>query len=305
MELRVSDPLTKPSISPTSCLWHPSLIPLDSSFEMPSLPQKSVKLGMVINSRTTPASPRYSLHFASWSQRLSIRALTLAYSSLPFLQPNLSYFFRTSSLLNQAGLSPRITWPLPSSKKSPQTSPLSSTPPFCQGYDELWNSTDSITNVGNGQVLNNFMYYVYSHLLTYDQWTNFGTPWFSDYAASNDGRTPAVGPSALIRCNYARDNLIIANYNEAARRKEVFKNFMETSILLPDAETCSSSIVLMPWTGGETNYRVSSPRQNLLSISLCVFNPLRLFSSIPLLEPISNGSRSFPRLLLLVPQRNG
>lgn len=101
------------------------------------------------------------------------------------------------------------------------------------------------------------MYYVYSHLITYDQWTNFGAPWFADYAASHDGRTPAIGPSPTTRWGYAATNLTVANYTEAVRRKEVFKTFLEENLLSPDDETCSSSIVLMPWTTGATSYRVS------------------------------------------------
>lgn len=100
------------------------------------------------------------------------------------------------------------------------------------------------------------MYYVYSHLITYDQWTNFGKPWFDDYAATHDGRKPALGPSPEIRWGYAQNNLTVANYTEAVRRKEVFKTFVEDNLLATDAETCSNSIVLMPWSVGRTNYRV-------------------------------------------------
>lgn len=135
-----------------------------------------------------------------------------------------------------------------------------------QGYNELWNSTDAISSVGNGEVLDTFMYYVYSHLITYDQWTNFGKPWFDDYAATHDGRKPALGPSPEIRWGYAQNNLTVANYTEAVRRKEVFKTFVEDNMLVSDAQTCSNSIILMPWTVGRTNYRVRRPLPILITL---------------------------------------
>lgn len=125
-----------------------------------------------------------------------------------------------------------------------------------QGHVELWNSTGAIDTEGAGATLPDFMSRVYADLICFWEWTNLGAPWFKEFAAANDGREPAIAPAPRVRWDYGRKNLTEADYTEAVRRKEVMKTFMEAEILGADAESCSSAILITPWSTGTTDYRV-------------------------------------------------
>jgi len=125
-----------------------------------------------------------------------------------------------------------------------------------QGHVELWNTTGAIDRIGGGSTLPDFLSRTYADIISFWEWTNLGAPWFKEFAAANDGREPAIAPAPRVRWDYGRLNITEADYTEAVRRKEVMRTFMQDELLKADADSCSSSILITPWSTGATDYRV-------------------------------------------------
>lgn len=89
------------------------------------------------------------------------------------------------------------------------------------------------------------------------QWTNFGQPWFEDYASQHDGRTPFIDSQPAVRWAYGRQRGE-AGYQEELRRKNVFRDFFSEYVLKADNETCTDGLFLYPINTGFTSYRVSN-----------------------------------------------
>lgn len=100
---------------------------------------------------------------------------------------------------------------------------------------------------------------VYGNLITYYQWTNFGKPWYEDYAAQNAGRLPFVSPSPLVRWQYGANNVSEDLFNDGLAKKAYYKKFIINDVLVKDNATCSSAIYVEPENTGTTSYRVRDP----------------------------------------------
>lgn len=121
-------------------------------------------------------------------------------------------------------------------------------------FEGHWNSSGRFRQV-NGS-LAQYLPEVYFNLVTWYQWYNLGKPWFEDYAKMNDGRQPFVDPSPSVRWAYARNNMTEADFERSTAKKAVFKEFIDTSVLVKDEKTCSSAIYVMPFGLGTAAYRV-------------------------------------------------
>jgi hypothetical protein len=127
-----------------------------------------------------------------------------------------------------------------------------------KSFEGFWNSTGRFdaNNVSSSAYMNG----VYGNLITYYQWTEFGQPWYEDYAAQNDGRLPFVAPSPLIRWQYGANNVSEELFNDGLARKEYYKEFITSEVLVTDEVTCSNAIYAEPANTGSTSYRVCLPQ---------------------------------------------
>ncbi|KAJ9657967.1 hypothetical protein H2201_007974 [Coniosporium apollinis] len=79
-------------------------------------------------------------------------------------------------------------------------------------------------------------------------------PFYADYAAAHNGRLPFVDPPPLTRWAYG-DNAT-ATVEEAVANKTAFMDWFTSEVLAPDAETCSSSLMMYVGSDGDnTVYR--------------------------------------------------
>ncbi|KAI0700994.1 amidase signature enzyme [Cerioporus squamosus] len=94
----------------------------------------------------------------------------------------------------------------------------------------------------------------YADLIALDQVELVADPFIADYGAANDGRMPFIDPTPLARWSYGRA-LPAGRKEEALANKTVFMDWFSSSVVRPDANTCSDSILLYPQSSGATNYR--------------------------------------------------
>lgn len=80
-------------------------------------------------------------------------------------------------------------------------------------------------------------------------------PFYLEYAAVNDNRLPFVNPSPLVRWAVA-DNTS-AMIKEANSRRTQFRDWLNTRIFLPDAESCSESLMVYVPRTPKPKYRNS------------------------------------------------
>lgn len=79
-------------------------------------------------------------------------------------------------------------------------------------------------------------------------------PWYAAYAAAHDGRTPFVDPAPLARWAYGDNSS--DTVAEALANKTAFMDWFGGSVLVPDAETCSSGLLLyVGRTEADVDYR--------------------------------------------------
>ncbi|KAL4863997.1 hypothetical protein BDV12DRAFT_206061 [Aspergillus spectabilis] len=90
--------------------------------------------------------------------------------------------------------------------------------------DAVWNSTKP---VGAPATLQDMVHYTYGTLISVYQWLHLGVPFFRDYAAKHDNRTPYINPGPLLRAGFGAHN----------------------------NETCSEGIYIYPNSVGTPNYR--------------------------------------------------
>ncbi|KAK3934271.1 amidase signature enzyme [Diplogelasinospora grovesii] len=106
----------------------------------------------------------------------------------------------------------------------------------------------------------------YPALITKEQTALLRDPFFRDYAAAHDGRTPFVDPAPLARWAYG-DSLPASALQEAIRNKTVFMDWWNARIMPPvaDPAQCSSSLMLYVGSAGagagSTRNRYLSPPQ--------------------------------------------
>ncbi|KAL4955899.1 amidase signature domain-containing protein [Aspergillus filifer] len=116
-----------------------------------------------------------------------------------------------------------------------------------------WNATrpaDAPTS------LTNMLQYTYGTLVSVYQWLHLGVPFFRDYTAKHDGRTPYFNPGPLLRWEIGRDRGQ-AGWNEAWTNKTIFKNWWDSSsgFGAHSNESCSEGIYVYPNSVGAPNYR--------------------------------------------------
>ena len=78
-------------------------------------------------------------------------------------------------------------------------------------------------------------------------------PFYADYAAAHDGRRPFIDPAPLIRWSFGDNSS--ETIEDAVANKTEFMSWFNTTVLVPDAETCSSSLLLYVGSDAETVYR--------------------------------------------------
>lgn len=78
-------------------------------------------------------------------------------------------------------------------------------------------------------------------------------PFYRDYAAKYDGRRPFVDPVPLVRWGWAENST--ATVEEAVANKTMFMSWFNSTVLVPDAETCSNSLLMYVGSIGDTIYR--------------------------------------------------
>lgn len=123
-----------------------------------------------------------------------------------------------------------------------------------RSFDGFWNASGRFEQYNASQ--SDYFAEVYSDLITYYQWNNFGAPWFEDFAVANDGRTPFVNPSPRVRWAYGQVNVTETEFNSSLAKRAVFEDFIDTAVLVPDQKTCSKSIYVVPLGRGAANYIV-------------------------------------------------
>ncbi|KAF5017443.1 hypothetical protein F66182_10626, partial [Fusarium sp. NRRL 66182] len=95
--------------------------------------------------------------------------------------------------------------------------------------------------------LQEMLQYTYGSLVSVYQWLHLGVPFFSDYAAKHDGRTPYLNPSPAGRWQLGRD-LGQAGFDIAWRNKTIFFDWWNsnTGFGATNNETCSEAIYVYP-----------------------------------------------------------
>jgi hypothetical protein len=116
----------------------------------------------------------------------------------------------------------------------------------------LWAAT--APPAANNPSISSFMANVYPVLIGAQQFTQFTTPFYNDYAAAHGGRRPFIDPVPLVRWafgeSFGPNAAEIANTN-----RTIFKGWWETHVVLPNTKTCSDSLLLYPGNLASTSYR--------------------------------------------------
>jgi len=119
-------------------------------------------------------------------------------------------------------------------------------------YDTTWStSPQAITT--NASDLSSLLALTYPTLITKQQYTLFGAPFIADYAAANDGRTPFLDPVPKFRWAYGASNA--TTLDQGIYNKTIFKDWWNTDVIKPNADSCSESLLLYPGTLATPNYR--------------------------------------------------
>ncbi|KAH7053093.1 amidase signature domain-containing protein, partial [Macrophomina phaseolina] len=94
----------------------------------------------------------------------------------------------------------------------------------------------------------------YPLLIAQEQTKLVRDPWFAAYAAAHDGRLPFVDPAPLARWSYGDNSS--STIADAVANKTQFMSWFNSSVLVPDSETCSSSLLLyIGSTEADVDYR--------------------------------------------------
>lgn len=79
-------------------------------------------------------------------------------------------------------------------------------------------------------------------------------PFYADYAATHDGRLPAVNSAPLVRWAYA-DSFPNTTVDVANANRTLFGDWVSEEVLIADDETCSESLLLYVGSQASANYR--------------------------------------------------
>ncbi|KAK3330746.1 amidase signature domain-containing protein [Apodospora peruviana] len=107
-----------------------------------------------------------------------------------------------------------------------------------------------------GPALAQLLNQTYATIITKEQTELVREPFFRDYAAAHDGRTPFVNPVPKSRWAYG-DNRTDADLQQEYKNKQTFMTWWNTKVLPPvtDASQCSSGLLLYPGSSGSQNPR--------------------------------------------------
>jgi hypothetical protein len=101
--------------------------------------------------------------------------------------------------------------------------------------------------------LSTLMNLTYAIIITKQQIPLVREPFFADYAAKHDGRTPFVNPVPLARWGWGENQTM--TLEEAIADKTTFMTWTNDTVLAPSSETCSKSLVMYVGSVGSTRYR--------------------------------------------------
>ena len=117
-----------------------------------------------------------------------------------------------------------------------------------QNMSAQWDATSGVN-----ETLDSYFNLTYAIIGAYEQLTNFGYKFESEYKKAFNGRFPFEDPRVVSRWGYAR-NLTKADYMDAVARKQKYKDWYAT-IQKYDTLTCSDSIGVYPQSLGIPDYR--------------------------------------------------
>ncbi|CZR64559.1 related to glutamyl-tRNA(Gln) amidotransferase, subunit A [Phialocephala subalpina] len=104
--------------------------------------------------------------------------------------------------------------------------------------------------------VNEMLNTTYAILTSVDQYALLGAPFFSDYAAANQGRTPFINPGPLARWRWGQANSDNSTYAAALANMTTFRTWWSTTGFgRPDPDSCSEGLYVYPWSTGTTDYR--------------------------------------------------
>ncbi|KAL9113349.1 MAG: hypothetical protein Q9227_002390 [Pyrenula ochraceoflavens] len=112
--------------------------------------------------------------------------------------------------------------------------------------NQLW----AATGPSNGTSLTQLLNITYPILISKDQTRLVRAPFYADYAAVHDGRTPFVDPAPLVRWAFG-DSYPNSALDEALNNKTVFGSWFTTQVVKQSPDTCSDSLFLYP--GGDAD----------------------------------------------------
>ncbi|CAG8974786.1 hypothetical protein HYALB_00000398 [Hymenoscyphus albidus] len=116
-------------------------------------------------------------------------------------------------------------------------------------YDSRWSARNT-----SAPDLNTILDPTYQTLISKQQWTGLGAPFFADYAAAFDGRKPFIDPVPELRWAYGR-NITNGTLDQAIHNKTMFKNWWNEEVMVKNPETCSDALLLYPGALARPNYR--------------------------------------------------
>lgn len=93
----------------------------------------------------------------------------------------------------------------------------------------------------------------YPILISQNEIKNIRDPFYADYATVHDGRLPAIDPVPLLRWAYGASSP--ETIETAVANKTLFMDWFKKEILVPDAKTCSSSLIMYIGSQASTTYR--------------------------------------------------
>jgi hypothetical protein len=102
----------------------------------------------------------------------------------------------------------------------------------------LWASTGPSNTTSNLNALLNITYPV---LISKEQINLVRKPFYADYAAVHDGRTPFVDPAPLARWAFG-DSYPASALTDAINNKTLFMNWFQGTVVKSASETCSDSL---------------------------------------------------------------
>lgn len=104
----------------------------------------------------------------------------------------------------------------------------------------LWTSTNPASTPSLIELLN----ITYSILISKQQITLVRDPFYTDYAAAHDGRTPFVDPAPLVRWAFG-DSYPASTLTDAITNKTLFMDWFQSTVLPPTTDgSCSDAFLV-------------------------------------------------------------